>query len=146
MNTNFKNIYIGQLIKQRMQECAIVIERASAFLNVSEDELERMFDEKSLDCNILLRWSKLLNYDFFRIYTQHLILYAPQDPNKANRKAKTETSLPVFKKNIYTQEVISYLIELVDSNKMTLKQVQETYNIPSTTVMRWKNKYGKVKS
>lgn len=106
MNTNFKNIHIGQLIKQRMQECAIVIERASAFLNVSEDELERMFDEKSLDCNILLRWSKLLNYDFFRIYTQHLILYAPQDPKKPIGKPKQKLLCPSLRK-IYIRRRLS---------------------------------------
>lgn len=141
--TDFKNIHIGELIKRRMQEYDIGVERAAAFLKTSEEETERMLNAKSMDSEILLRWSKLLEYDFFRIYSQHLILYAPQDLNKANRKAKGETTLPVFKKNIYTQEVIDYLIELVDSGKMTLKQIQETYNIPQTTVMRWKNKYGK---
>lgn len=142
MLANFKRIDIGQLIVQRMHECGITKERAAAFLKVSEEDVEQMYSLQSLDCDILLRWSKLLEYDFFRIYTQHLILYAPQDRNKTKRKNK-DTLLPIFKKNIYTQDVIMYLIELVDRGKKTPRQIQKEYNIPSTTVKRWVDKYGK---
>lgn len=144
MATNFKNIHIGALIKQRMKECGIAIERAAAFLKTSEEDVEHMYTKKSLECHILLRWSKLLKYDFFRIYSQHLILYAPQDKGKAMReRMKTDSLLPVFKKNIYTQEVISYLVGLVESGRKTYKQIQDEYNIPSTTILRWYDKYGK---
>ncbi|MFV0420104.1 MAG: hypothetical protein ACK5KT_15415 [Dysgonomonas sp.] len=145
MPANFKNIHIGALIKQRMQECGIAIGRAAAFLKASEEDVECMYKKKSLDSDILLRWSKLLKYDFFRIYSQHLILYSPQDEGQAKRRKEKEikTKLPVFKKNIYTQEVILYLVGLVESKKMTLKQLQDRYNIPSTTILRWYDKYGK---
>ena len=36
-----------------------------------------MMNAKSIDTETLLKWSNLLDYDFFRVYTQHLILYAP---------------------------------------------------------------------
>lgn len=45
-------------------------------------------------------------------------------------------------KNIYTQEVIEYLMELVDSGEKTYKDLQAEYNIPITTILRWGNKYG----
>ena len=132
------------LIEQRMKECEITIERTAAFLKISEGEVEQMYKKKSLESDTLLRWSKLLKYDFFRIYSQHLILYAPQDKGKVKRKKKkADSSLPVFKKNIYTQEVINYLVGLVESKKMTLRQLQDKYNIPSTTILRWYDKYGK---
>lgn len=143
MIVDYKHIHIGELIRKRMQECAVNGSRASEFLKVDEEEIEQMLEADSLSCDILLRWSKLLEYDFFRIYTQHLILYSPQDINKAKRTKKDETTLPVFKKNIYTQEVINYLIELVDNGSKTLKQIQDEYNIPATTVIRWVDKYGK---
>lgn len=142
MLDNFKNIHIGTLIKQRMQECEVDTERASRFLDIAEDDIEQMFDSKSIDSEMMLRWSKLLQYDFFRIYSQHLILYAPQDPNKVNRKE--QTGLPVFKKNIYTSEVIVYLIGLVNDGKKTYNQLQKEYNIPATTMQRWAKKYGQV--
>lgn len=143
MPRNFKNIYIGKLIEQRMKECDISLERAAKFLKLEEDEVEQMYEAKSLNCDILLRWSKLLEYDFFRIYCQHLILYAPQYVSKTKRKKSKETKLPVFKKNIYTQEVILYLVELVEDGKKTCRQIQKEYNIPGTTILRWANKYGK---
>lgn len=126
-----------------MQKCGVEIERAAAFLKVEEEEVEYMYTQKSLDCEVLLRWCKLLKYDFFRIYSQHLILYSPQDTNKSNRKKKINTGLPLFKKNIYTQEVIFYLVDLVESGKKTYKQIQDEYNIPSTTIFRWRDKYAK---
>ncbi len=143
MTRNFKNIHIGKLIALRMQECGIDIVRAAVFLKVSEEEVEAMYGCKSLDSLMLLRWSKLLEYDFFRIYTQHLILYSPQDANKRKRRKQTDSRMPVFKKNIYTNEVILYLVELVESGKKTCRQIQSQYNIPSTTILRWRNKYGK---
>lgn len=146
MHGNFKNIHIGKLISLRMEECGIDIERAAAFLKIDEEKVERMYTQQSLDCEVLLRWSKLLEYDFFRIYTQHLILYSPQDKSKNERKKKVETELPIFKKNIYTQEVILYLVELVESGKKTYRQIQSEYNIPSTTILRWRDKYRKEES
>lgn len=144
VGSSFKNIHIGHLIRIRMAECSIGVERASRFLKVSENDIEQMLMCKSLDSKLLLGWSKLLEYDFFRIYTQHLILYSPQVIKKdIAKKVKKDTQLPIFKKNIYTQEIIDYLIELVDSGRKTLKQIQDEYNIPSTTVMRWAEKYGK---
>lgn len=146
MDTNFKYIHIGNLLRWRMEEYAVDAGRAAVFLKVAEEEIDKMCEQTSIDSDLLLRWSRLLEYDFFRIYTQHLILYAPQDPNKARRKKDNQkTDLPVFKKNIYTQEVITYLIEMVENGRKTCKQIQNEYNIPSTTVFRWINKYGKNK-
>ena len=144
MSTNFKHIHIGNLLKERVEECNIELERAATFIGVTEKEIEEMYLEESLEVDILLRWSKLLEYDFFRLFTQHLILYSPQD-RKARKRLKTineNSSLPKFKKNIYTKEVIEYLIELVESGEKTYKDLQAEYNIPITTILRWGNKYG----
>lgn len=138
---NLKQIHIGEFIRQRMEECGISIERASRFLKVNEEEIEKIYNQKSVDSIQLLGWSKLLEYDFFRIYSQHLILYAPQDINKVGRKKSS--SLPMFKKNIYTHEVIMYLVELVENGHKSARDIQQEYNIPATTILRWVNKYGK---
>lgn len=141
MLKNFKHIHIGKLIELRMQECDISIVRASKFLSVSEDDIEQMYSFQSLDSDVLLRWSKLLKYDFFRIYSQHLILYSPQHtPKKEIAERKEKARLPVLKKNIYTQEIVNYLVELVQTDKMTCRQLQDRYNIPATTIFRLINK------
>lgn len=142
MSPNFKNIYIGRMIQQRMEECGISVERAAKFLRVREEDVEKVYSQKSVDSLLLLGWSKLLEYDFFRIYSQHLILYSPQDKNKPKRQ-KTETALPRFKKNIYTHEIIMFLVELVESERKSPRDIQREYNIPSTTILRWVDKYGR---
>lgn len=138
---NFKEIHIGHLIEKRVEESDIEMSRICDFLNCSETEIQEMYKKASIDSFYLLRWSKLLAYDFFRIYTQHIILYAPMETLKTDRK---ETSvLPNFRKNIYTQEIIDFILEQINSNQMTIKQVMDRYNIPKATLYRWIKKYAK---
>jgi hypothetical protein len=77
ITNNFKQLNIGVLVQQKVGETNIEISRICSFLKCTEEEVENMYVSKSLDSEILLRWSKLLKYDFFRIYSQHLILYSP---------------------------------------------------------------------
>jgi len=137
---DFKNIHIGQLIQKRVLESEMDIIRICNFLKCSEDEIDIMYTLKSLDSELILRWSKLLEYDFFRIYNQHLILYAPQTPiNQVHVKIKSE--LPRFKKNIYTKEIIDFIVNLIESGEKTRAQVMEEYRIPKTTLYKWLEKY-----
>lgn len=145
MNSHFKNIHLGSLIKQRSEELKIEASRICNFLDCTEKDIEEMFLCKSLDSKILLRWSKLLEYDFFRLYSQHLILYAPPAAaSKVETQAKA-TILPQFRKNIYSKEVIDYVLEIINNGEKTKIQVIEEYNIPKTTLYKWFNKYSKSK-
>lgn len=137
---NFKNIQIGQIINERVAESGIEISRICNFLKCDEKKIEEMYKAKSLDTEILLRWSKLLEYDFFRLYSQHLILYAPHNTKDDKIKAE-KPSLPQFRKNIYTKQVIDFIIEQIESNKMTRDEVMTKYRIPKTTLYRWMRKY-----
>ncbi|HCM35932.1 transposase [Chryseobacterium sp.] len=137
---NFKNIHLGKLIQERVEELAIDSIRICKFLKSTEKEIKEMYQSKSLDSEILLRWCKLLEYDFFRVYSQHLILYAPCVAVENNTKAK-KSSLPIFRKNIYTKEVIDFILEQISSNKMTRMEVTEKYKIPKTTLYKWISKY-----
>ena len=141
---NFKEIHIGALINQLVAECGIEISRICNFLKSSEYEIEKMYQSKSLDTEILLKWSKILEYDFFRIYTQHLILYAPSSANeRINKKEEQKPILPRFRKNIYTKEVIDFILEQIQNKEMTKVQIIERYNIPKTTLYKWISKYKK---
>lgn len=139
---NFKEIHIGKMIEQRVSENNIELLRITNFMKCTVDEIKDMYKMKSLDSEILLRWSKLLDYDFFRLYSQHLILYAPPTiEQKAKPFNGRVTALPQFRKNIYTKEVIDYIIEQVVTGKMTKNQVIERYKIPKTTLYKWISKY-----
>ncbi len=142
---NYKNIHIGEVIKQRVAESGIEMSRICNFLKSTEEEIPEMYASKSLDTEILLRWSKLLEYDFFRIYTQHLILYAPQGSANYNTTVpeKKNSSLPQFRKNIYTKEVIDFILELLKTGEKTKTQIVEEYRIPKTTLYKWIEKYKK---
>ncbi|KMQ62717.1 transposase [Chryseobacterium sp. BLS98] len=143
---NFKNIHIGSLISQRVVEHSIEVPRICNFFKCTEEEIERMYYSKSLDSEILLKWCKLLGYDFFRLYSQHLILFAPAASivyNAVSGKKKTE--LPQFKKNIYTKELIDFILELVESGEKSRSQIINEYKIPKTTLYKWIAKYTKDK-
>lgn len=137
----YKDIHIGNLIVQRIQECDIDVARICKFINATEEEINKMYISASLDTDILLRWSKLLEYDFFRIYSQHLILYAPEESKNYKAKPKKKTRLPTFRKNIYTRDIINFILEMIDTGEMTKLDVIERYNIPKTTLYKWIEKY-----
>lgn len=133
---NFKDIHIGTLINQKVEERGLEVSRICNFLACSEEEIEKMLKQKSLDTHMLLRWSKLLHYDFFRIYTQHLILYAPPSAI-GEQSGKIKSILPRFRKNIYTKEIIDFILEQIRTGKMDKKEVIKKYRIPKTTLYKW---------
>ena len=137
---NFKNIEIGFLIASRVEEYKIEMSRICNFFKLSQKDIEEMYGCKSLDTEVLLKWSKLLEYDFFRIYSHHLILYAPQG-NMQYRNVSTKNSrLPQFRKNIYTKEIINFILELIEKGDKTRQQVINEYKIPKSTLFKWIDK------
>lgn len=141
MNINFKNIHVGQLIRLRVEEKEIETRRICNFLKCNEDDINKMYESKDLETNILLRWSKLLEYDFFRIYTQHLILYTPPSSASGKETSKKSQKLPTFKKNIYTKEIIEFILDMVNKGEKTKLQITQEYKIPKITLHNWIAKY-----
>ena len=107
-----KEIHIGSLIKKRVEELNIDIKRIISFFKIySEKDILNQYASSSIQTDDLLKWSKLLEYDFFRIYTQHIILYAPVGKVDSTLSPKS-TSLPNYRKNVYTKEIIDYVLDL----------------------------------
>ncbi len=143
---NIKHIHIGEMIQTRWKEMDVSMERTMNFLEKGEKEISQMFEQPTLDSGILLRWSKLLEYDFFRLYSHHLILYAPKaavQHKGQEEPARRTSSLPEFRKHVYTKEVIDYLLKLIDQKEKTASQIISEYRIPKTTLYKWLNKYKK---
>lgn len=137
---NLKYINIGKLIEIRWMELNIPIDRTIKYFKCSEEDIFKMFKQEHLNSQDVLKWSKLLEYDFFRIYSQHLILYSPPStPNDVNKKKND--LLPTFSKNLYTRDIIDFMFELLDSGNKTKKQIIDEYNIPKTTLYKWIKKY-----
>lgn len=139
---NFKSIHVGKLIKELVAERGISLSRICNFIACTEQELLEMYKKQSLDTEVLLKWSKLLEYDFFRLYSQHLILYAPMGNTKYRQcSEKSESSLPRFRKNVYTKEVIDYILKKIETGDMKSSEIIARYHIPKTTLYKWKSKY-----
>lgn len=139
MTLDLKNIHIGILIKQRIEEVKMNIDRICKYMNYTEQELTIALAKKNLTSDIILKFSILLEYDFFRIYSHYLILYSP--PAKNNKEDTTKSSLPQFRKNLYTQEIIYFILDLINSGKKSKQQVIDEYRIPKTTLYKWISKY-----
>ncbi|MET3038094.1 transposase [Chryseobacterium sp. NRRL B-14859] len=134
----YKEIHIGKFIRERVNESEITMERICKFLGKDEEAVENMYNNKSIDADLLLRWSKLLEYDFFRLYSSHLILYAP--PAAVNKNQQKSEKIPYFRKNIYTQEIKDFIMKRILSGEMTQSEVIKEYSIPKSTLHRWLQK------
>jgi hypothetical protein len=145
MILDLKNIHIGNLISQRVAEKGFDSFRICKFLRCTDVEWKSMQSQKSLDTDTLLKLSTLLEYDFFRVYSQYLILYAPQANVHYNSVANKQSLLPYYRKNIYTKEVVDFILEQIENGIKTKAQIIEEYKIPKTTLYKWISKYHQFK-
>ena len=72
---NLKIIHIGTLVKSKVEELSIPLGRIAKFMHCNEEQVEDMYLQNSMDTEVLLRWSKLLEFDFFRIYFEILYIF-----------------------------------------------------------------------
>ncbi|MFN1219688.1 transposase [Chryseobacterium kwangjuense] len=132
---NLKNIHIGSMVKAKVEEHEIQISRIIKFFNCSEDEIENMYLREIMDTHKLLRWSKLLGFDFFRIFSGHLMLYAP--PAKVNKSIKLGDATLKFRKSVYTEEVKQFILDKITKGEITTMEAIVRYKIPKTTLYKW---------
>ncbi|CAA7196598.1 transposase [Chryseobacterium potabilaquae] len=136
---DFKNIHLGNLIKKKVDENQIEFSFICDFFGCEEREIKKMYELETLDTEILLSWCRLLKYDFFRIYSEHLILYAP--PNGTKNRPVSVSKQIQFRKNIYTKEMIDFILEILYAGEKDLIQVMKDYGIPKSTLYKWLDKY-----
>lgn len=138
MKVDYKDIHIGNAVKIRVNELGI--KSCDLIKEIPYSNLEELYREKNVDAELLLTLSKLLNFDFFRIYTQHLILYSP---SRAKTENKPPAYQPLYNRNLYTKEIIEFILELHSKGIKSNIQIQEDYNIPKSTLQKWITKYKK---
>lgn len=142
MKFNFKEIFIGKLIEERVNELNISLDRICNFLKLKEEDVSEIYKSKDINAETLLRLSKLLEYDFFRVYSHHLILYAPPASINYNINKK-ETKLPSFNKSLYTIELIEFILELIETGEKKTAEIIKDYRIPKSTLYKWLKKHQK---
>ena len=137
-----KDIHIGSLIQKRVEELEIDISRIVAFFKTyTESDIKNHYKSKTILTDDLLKWSKLLEYDFFRIYTQHIILYAPVGKTPSKKSSSTSSSLPNYRKSVYTKEIIDFVLDLYANENKKIQEISNEYNIPKNTIHNWIKKY-----
>ena len=65
-------MHIGQLIKQQMEAQGKTTIWLARELSYCRTNVYKIYDKKSIDTDLLLRISSLLQYDFFSIYSKQL--------------------------------------------------------------------------
>lgn len=143
---NLKEIHIGKLIQIRVEEKEFDTDRICSYFKCTESELKKIYEQEDISVILLLKWSKLLEYDFFRLYSQHLIFYSPPTIVGSSKGSDKKTSLPQFRKNIYTSEIIEFILDQVRSGAKTKQQIIKEYRIPKTTLYKWIEKYSSSKN
>ncbi|MGN7758574.1 transposase [Chryseobacterium sp. 22532] len=138
---DLKHLNIGSMIKEKVAQSDIEMSRICKFLNCQEEDILKMYNSSAFDTEVLLRWSKLLQYDFFRLYSQHLILYSPQSSMNYIQKKKTDHLLPAFRKSLYTKEIVEFVLHKIRKGEMTKSSVISEYKIPKSTLYKWLHKY-----
>ncbi|CAA7196522.1 transposase [Chryseobacterium potabilaquae] len=139
---NFKTFHLGNLVQQGVLEKGLEMSHVCSFFSSTQDEIISMYEAETLDSEVLLKWSLLLQYDFFRIYSEHLILYAPKasaDKNKGGNLKSVQASQ--FRKNIYTKGIIDFVLEIMETGEKEAVEIIKEYGIPKSTLNKWKDKY-----
>lgn len=141
----YKKIHIGKLIGQRMTEMGINTEKMAGKLGIETDSFDKILESEEIPVGQMMKISKILEYDFFRLYSMHILLYAPPrmglNPGRCNKGITPDTHLPGFRKNAYTIEIIKFILDKIKTGEMTVPEIITKYNIPKTTIYRWKHKY-----
>jgi hypothetical protein len=138
-----RNIHIGAIINEVIQIKKISIDELKIKMGCTTRILNKYLDSKTMDSSTLLKWSKVLKYDFFRLYSSHLMLHHGISNTLSNKMVDVQVEGIHIRKNVYTKELIEFLVNKVNSKEMSISQVISTYGIPKTTFYKWLQKYSK---
>lgn len=142
---DYKDIHIGSHIRFVSGFRGLTLSRASSYFGCSAQSILDVYRSKTLDSGVLLGWCKLLDYNFFMFYHSHLQLYKPSA--SLTRLTPKTTQTPnvlegyTFRKNLYSPDIIDWLMNKIDSGELSVSDVMRLYHIPKTTIYRWRKKY-----
>lgn len=65
-------IHIGQEIRKQVEEQGKTSVWLAKELGCHRTNLYKIYDKRTIDTGVLLRISRILNYDFFTLYTEEI--------------------------------------------------------------------------
>ncbi len=117
MDTNFKDIYIGKLIQQKIEERHITYSEFARMIHCSRTSLYSIFNSKSIDTERLLHISKVLDYDFIsEIYLKNT--------QSSNQSEAPYIVLPIRDGNVDISNLPPEVVKLI-KDKIALTSTRE---------------------
>lgn len=147
MNPNnlVRDIHIGSIISIVITEKNLTLNEVRIKMGSSTRAINNMLNASAIDTIALLKWSKVLKYDFFRLYSSHLMLHHGISNTISKKTDNVEIEGIHIRKNVYTKELIQFVVNKVRNKKMSTRQVINEYGIPKTTFYKWLQKFPKEK-
>lgn len=68
-------IHIGKLIRQKMEERHLTVVWLASHLSCTRTNVYKMFERYSVDTEVLMKLSIVLDFDFFSLYSDELVEY-----------------------------------------------------------------------
>lgn len=51
---------------------------------------------------------------------------------------RTDEAKPyIFRKNLYSSDIVNWLLERIEKEELSVNEIMTKYNIPRTTIYRW---------
>ena len=101
-----KNIHIGSIIKQKLQENSMTIKEFSKKINCDRTTVYDIFKRKSIDVERLVKISEVLNFDFVNeIYLQQ--------PTKVVEPSKVLIAIEIDKNELLKSDLPENILYLI---------------------------------
>ena len=71
-HTTLSTMHIGSLIRQQVSEKGLTVTWLAEQLPCSRTNVYKIFRKRSIDTDVLLRISRILDYDFFSLFSDSL--------------------------------------------------------------------------
>lgn len=65
-------LHMGNLIRQRMKEKQISVVLMAKHLSCSRNNVYKLLNKYSMDTEVLVKISRLLDFDFFELYSKEI--------------------------------------------------------------------------
>lgn len=75
-------IHVGKLIRLKMEEQHLTVVWLASHLSCSRTNVYKMFERYSVDTEVLMKLSIVLDFDFFSLYSDELVEYKKTGKNR----------------------------------------------------------------
>lgn len=132
---NFKKIHIGYVLKSIVYERNLEEEYVLKYFKITKETLDEIYNTKNVKLDELLKWSKFLRFDLFRLFSMHLMLHHGISITKS-MKADGNAGISI-RKNVYTQEIKVFVVNQIRNEEISVTDAIKKYSIPKTTLYKW---------